>query len=77
MIEPIPEPDIEKLIGFRDAENAELNRLITVNDLRDEWRYRYQERLGIMCGDGEASEEQKKIAQSEADAAIIELSKAC
>lgn len=44
---------------------------------REEWLYRYNERLGILCGDGEPTEEQKQIAAQEADewmfnAAVVE-----
>jgi hypothetical protein len=36
-------------------------------DQRQEYRYRYDERLGILCGKDEPTDEQIKIAKSEAD----------
>lgn len=36
--------------------------------LREEWKYRYEERLGILCGSAEPTPEQILIAKEEADA---------
>ncbi len=41
--------------------------------LQAEWTYRYQERLGILAGPGEPTDEQKQIAAKEADEAIKRL----
>ena len=38
-----------------------------------EWNYIFQERIGIMCGDGEPTDEQKAIARKEADEHIKAL----
>lgn len=43
------------------------------NDLLREWHYRYEERLGILCGTAEPMPEQDKIASDEADAAVEAL----
>lgn len=40
-----------------------------------EWHYRYEERLGILCGTTTPIEEQKRIAWGEATAAIKNLQK--
>jgi hypothetical protein len=42
-------------------------------DLEAEWKYRYTERLGIMCGDKEPTQEQKNIAIKEANEAVAKL----
>lgn len=46
---------------------------MTERELQAEWRYRYEERLGIMCGDGDPTDEQRGIAMAEADEAIEKL----
>ena len=46
---------------------------MTTTELQSEREYRYQERIGIMCGDSEPTEEQKSIAKKEADEAITIL----
>lgn len=38
---------------------------ITEHELRLEAEYRFNERIGIMCGDGEPTSEQIAIAESE------------
>lgn len=38
-----------------------------------EWRYRYEERLAIMCGNGQLNDRQIQIAKLEADEAIKSL----
>lgn len=35
---------------------------------RDEWHYRYDERLGILAGNDKPTDAQKAIAKQEADA---------
>ena len=45
----------------------------TAEQLDAEWAYRLHERIGIMCGDAEATDEQFSIAVQEADAAIEAL----
>jgi hypothetical protein len=47
--------------------------MMTPEELEIEWKYRYEERLGILCGDAEPTSEQKAIALKEANQAIIEL----
>jgi hypothetical protein len=42
--------------------------------LRQEWLYRYQERLGILCQGETPTEQQEQLAKAEADRAIAELS---
>ena len=46
---------------------------MTTTELEMEFFYRYTERLGIMCGTAEPTEEQKAIAKKEADEAITIL----
>lgn len=46
---------------------------LTASELRAEYAYRYQERLGILCEDQEPTPEQKRIAHEEATAACNEL----
>lgn len=41
--------------------------------MREEYRYRYLERLGMMCEDREPTPEQRAYAQKEAMATIEEL----
>lgn len=48
---------------------------MTEDELQIEWRYRYWERIGMLCGSGEPTEEQKAIARKEADQAIEKLRK--
>lgn len=50
-----------------------LNMTLSDNDLFREWHYRYEERLGILCGTAEPTPEQDKIASDEADAAVKAL----
>lgn len=49
----------------------------TTTTIQDEWTYRYQERLGILCGDREPTEQERAIATAEADQAVkmIEVTK--
>lgn len=49
------------IIGFRTA------------DEWGEWDYRKQERLGILCGAGEPTAEQIKMAEDEADECIRKM----
>jgi hypothetical protein len=45
---------------------------LTDEDIEAERRYRIEERLGIMCGDGVPTDEQLAIAIQEADDWVIE-----
>lgn len=45
------------------------------DELLAEWNYRYQERLGILCGAGEPTQEQDRIAREEANAVYEALKK--
>lgn len=47
---------------------------MTDAELQAEWRYRYQERLGTLCGAGDPTPEQRALAVKEANAAIRQLS---
>lgn len=47
--------------------------VLTGNDLRDEWNYRFNERLAIMAGVDEPTGDQTIIAMQEADEAIEKL----
>lgn len=47
----------------------------TPEQIGEEWRYRFLERIGILCGTGDPTDEQLEIALNEADAAISELTK--
>ena len=40
---------------------------LTDSELSQEWLYRYEERLGILCGTADPTPEQIKIAEDEAD----------
>lgn len=42
-------------------------------DQTTEWNYRYTERLGIMAGADDPTEEQKAIARKEADEAVEKI----
>ena len=42
-------------------------------ELKQEWDYRYEERLGILCGDKEPTVEEIAIAGAEADKAVADL----
>lgn len=42
-------------------------------ELLIEWRYLYEERLGILCGADDPTLEQDAIARTEANARILEL----
>lgn len=46
---------------------------MTTDELAAEWRYRYEERLGILCGGEKPTLEQEKIAHREADDAVERL----
>ena len=46
---------------------------MTESELQAEWDYRYNERLGIMCGSDQPTKEQDAIARQEADGAIEKL----
>ncbi len=46
---------------------------MNAEELKTEHEYRVSERLGIMCGTAEPTEEQKAIAKKEADEAITIL----
>jgi hypothetical protein len=47
----------------------------TWSQLLEEWDYRVQERLGILCGAAEPEPWMVKMAEREADVAIAELVK--
>ncbi len=42
-------------------------------ELREEWNYRYQERLGILCEDRVPTSEEDQIARKEADETVAKL----
>lgn len=46
---------------------------MTAEELQYEWKYRYDERLGILECFGTPTPEQNKIAREEADAHIAKL----
>lgn len=46
---------------------------MTPAELEKEWNYRYQERLGNLCGAGEPTTEQKALAFEEAQEAVEAL----
>jgi hypothetical protein len=46
---------------------------ITETELRQEWFYLYQERLGILADDGDITPAQAKLAKAEADRAVEEM----
>lgn len=46
---------------------------MTEKELQIERKYRYEERLGILCGTSIPTAEQSNIAREEADAAVREL----
>jgi hypothetical protein len=46
---------------------------MTDAEIKSEWTYRYEERLGILCGKEQPTEEQKRIAKQEADGTIAEI----
>jgi hypothetical protein len=46
----------------------------TEEQLQAEWKYRYEERLGILCGAETPDEDAVRIAKTEADEAIQSLS---
>jgi len=43
---------------------------MTIEELKAEWHYRYNERLAMLCGANQPTEDQHKLAEAEADAAI-------
>lgn len=47
--------------------------MMTAPELQEEWEYRFNERLGIMCEDREPTPEQVRVARTEADKAVAEL----
>lgn len=53
---------------------GELVANMTTDETR-EWKYRYDERLGILCGANKPTAEQIRMAREEADRAIEELRK--
>jgi len=50
---------------------------MTESEITAEWKYRYEERLGILCGAETPTEEQESIARREADGAIEKLKADC
>jgi hypothetical protein len=46
---------------------------MTEDELKSEWRYRYEERLGILCGSDKPTPEQIKMASDEADHHVAAL----
>ncbi len=47
----------------------------SLSQLLEEWEYRYNERLGILCGSAQPEPWMEDMAKKEADAAIAELVK--
>jgi hypothetical protein len=45
-----------------------MTTFLSDEELIAEWRYRYAERIGILCGSGEPTHQQKTLAAAEADA---------
>jgi hypothetical protein len=43
------------------------------HEWQEEWDYRYQERLGILCGQDRPTEAQEQIASREANEAVAAL----
>ena len=50
-------------------------KLTTEQEFQIEWKFRYEERIAIMCGTEEPTPKQIHIAKCEADDAIKELKK--
>lgn len=46
---------------------------MTTEELKAEWNYRYEERLGILCEDLRPTPDQRRIAAQEADQTVREL----
>ena len=46
---------------------------MTIEELNAEWRYRYHERIGMLCGTEDPTDWEKSIARQEADEAIEQL----
>lgn len=46
---------------------------MTKTELQEEWQYRFQERLGMMCEDRVPTYEQVQLAGAEADKAVADL----
>jgi hypothetical protein len=42
-------------------------------EMEVEWRYRYHERIGMMCDAADPTDRQKQIARCEADEAVAKL----
>jgi len=45
-------------------------------DEQTEWNYRFEERLGVLCGPMPPTEAQKRMARAEADEAIARMATA-
>jgi len=45
----------------------------TKDELAAEWRYRREERIGILCGSATPTPEQEALARAEADEAVRRL----
>lgn len=55
---------------------ASFNRMSekwTLTELMAEWQYRYDERLGILCGSGEPTVAEEQMAEKDAHNAIAAL----
>ena len=46
---------------------------MTIDERDEEWNYRYQERLGILCGAADPTPEQDALARGEADQIVGQL----
>lgn len=46
---------------------------LTTEEQQEEWRYRYEERLGILCGLDAPTLAQRKLASDEAHAILNKL----
>ena len=46
---------------------------MTEAETRKEWAYRYQERLGMICGSDKPTPEMEDLARREANEAILEI----
>ena len=48
---------------------------LTEDELLAEWRYRYKERIAILCDGKEPTQTQDRMARDEADAAVEMMSR--
>jgi len=46
---------------------------MTATEIQDESRYRYEERLGLLCGDGVPTSAEQAIAKADAEAWLASI----